>query len=349
MMYIAASYLVESLAGKPFIQFLKERFWTPLQMNHTSFGYRRHGVSANNSEQQMPEISPGFYWDSQNASYIELPPFDDPQGQGAGNIVSNALDWARWVRSMIEGTSGISIGSIAELIKPRILVDDSKTFGSLQRPDFYGMGWHIYFYRGYRIVSHAGGIPGHSSLMIWLPEQKWGFVVFGNSNNMDIVGPILGWTLVDAVLRISDEHKIDWAQQARGGRRNSDSSEENEDEAASSAQLPPQGLTAYTGLYYNPVYHELSVCIEERELFIDASSRMFGFTLTFRHLSENFFLAERAWKPRFSDDRQTLEVMFEMNSTGRAERMGIDFVNQQDSALYIWFTRNEGKEEIQQP
>ena len=45
-------------------------------------------------------------------------------------------------------------------------------------------------------------------------------------------------------------------------------------------------LDAYTGDYWNPGYHILTLEIKDGSLFIDATDRTMGFTLTFEHLAD---------------------------------------------------------------
>jgi CubicO group peptidase (beta-lactamase class C family) len=45
----------------------------------------------------------------------------------------------------------------------------------------YGFGWFVGRYRGLRDISHGGGIPGFSSLLLRLPDEKFTVVVLANA------------------------------------------------------------------------------------------------------------------------------------------------------------------------
>jgi CubicO group peptidase (beta-lactamase class C family) len=99
-MYTVASYAVEVLSGESFSSFLQKRLWKPLQMFTTY-----HDVSGVQASSAVTGIllAHGYRWDEAMESYIYIPCYDQPEGQGAGLIFSSVKDYAKWIRTMISG------------------------------------------------------------------------------------------------------------------------------------------------------------------------------------------------------------------------------------------------------
>lgn len=105
--------------------------------------------------------------------------------------------------------------------------------------------------------------------------------------------------------------------------------------------LPPQEtpLEAYVGRYWNAGYHTMMVQIKDDRLFIDATDRSMGFTVTFEHVKDQTkYIAHLKDDIELTDDPVDAEFVFE---DGKAVKMGLDL----EPAIkeMIWFTRhNDG-------
>ena len=104
------------------------------------------------------------------------------------------------------------------------------------------------------------------------------------------------------------------------------------------AKSPPQQetlLTAYIGDYHHPGYHTLTVQVKEDQLFIDATDRSMGYTLTFEHISDQTkYTAHLSDFEEGGDDPFPAEFVLE---DGKAIKMGLEI----EMALkeMIWFER----------
>lgn len=137
MMYTVASYLVETLSGESFTDFLNNRIWKPLGMLNTYLDVC--GVEKSNATDKMAK---GCRWDEKTERYIEIPAFRQPEGQGAGCVFSSARDYVKWIHAMIKHAGPISEVAHKELVKPRIIADpcndERKPFHSYW---CYALGW----------------------------------------------------------------------------------------------------------------------------------------------------------------------------------------------------------------
>jgi hypothetical protein len=75
---------------------------------------------------------------------------------GAGSIISNVLDYSKWLRSLITATGPLSQSQITDLLTPRTLVLEKEPW--LQGPKAYTLGWFNGNYRGVEYFEHSGGL-----------------------------------------------------------------------------------------------------------------------------------------------------------------------------------------------
>jgi hypothetical protein len=75
---------------------------------------------------------------------------------GAGSIISNVLDYSKWLRALLTASGPISPASISELLTPRTLVLEKEPW--LNGPKAYTLGWITGNYRGHEYFEHSGGM-----------------------------------------------------------------------------------------------------------------------------------------------------------------------------------------------
>ncbi|KXT14123.1 hypothetical protein AC579_89, partial [Pseudocercospora musae] len=195
------------------------------------------------------------------------------------------------------------------LRRPKPVDQDGNDKEPLRSPAFQGMGWAIEYYRGHKIVGHAGAVPGFSCLMRYLPEKKFGSVVLGNSGGMDSASEPICWRLVDEFLGVPKDERLDWVKMAK---------EEEDglwrDRAEPKLELPV-GLERLAGTYTHPGYGEFEFEVKGGNLVADARDRTFG---------------------------SKVEAEFRLGVDGQVEELGIDFVDEDESEM-IWFS-GEGEQ-----
>lgn len=339
LMYTAASYLYETITGETFSESLQARFWKPLGMHRTVFGRDSQNLSGT-----ATDIADGFYWNNQTKSYTQTPFIYGIEGQGAGEIVSCASEWALWIRAMMQKDSVLSAESKAQLFKPHITASNEPEEDSpAQSPFFYGMGWNIEYYRGEKVISHSGGIPGFTSFMAFLPKRNFGYVMYGNSGGMSNMSEIIQYRLMDDCLRIPETERVDWVE-----RKRMDEQKEKEERKKDEESLFPDRpstpkpmalpLSAYAGTYEHPAYGTLVFDVVEGQLRANAPDPTFPFRMALEHVSGDFFIAVLEHLPNEWDELTKLESEFRIGISGQVEKLGIDFLNEEDSE-YVWFSR----------
>jgi hypothetical protein len=293
-MYTAATHLVEELTGVSFAEFLERRFFQPLEMTSTNLQPSRA------RQRGLGEfIATGYAWDRKAAKYNEVQCMDCPEAQGAGSIITCAKDYIKWIKALVNQEHPIDKFVYQGLVRQRTLRNpDAEHLPPRTSPDVYGAGLSTYYYRGYAVACHSGGVPGFGSHIFFLPEFSFGGVIFTNSLDGQGVAITLAYELIDEVLNVPAAERPDWDKSAS---QNGAEAEHIKGKLIRDQICPSLGhthrmvfpLETYTGTYKNAGYHSLEVVIRQERLFINASDRSLGFTLSFEHVCEQRkYLAE---------------------------------------------------------
>lgn len=96
---------------------------------------------------------------------------------GDGGLFSNVEDIAKWATLLCSDSK-----TVALMTTPGKLADKSNIT--------YAMGINAYKHRGYRQLSHNGGLAGYRTIITVYPELKTGFIVFGNGGDGAIYGMV---------------------------------------------------------------------------------------------------------------------------------------------------------------
>ncbi|KAF2158779.1 hypothetical protein M409DRAFT_38092 [Zasmidium cellare ATCC 36951] len=333
-MYIVASFLVEKLTGQDFAGFLKQHFFDPLHMTSTTLQPSRARANG-----WSDRLAGAYTWDKSKQEYYEFESPDQSAEQGATGIVTCANDYIKWVKAMIDRESPISENVYKGLIKPRSLRDPDAGEDDLDpHTSFsaYAAGWHIAYYRGSKIVKHYGLTEGAASAVFFLPGERFGVVVFGNSDQAYHATHIIIRELVDEVLNVAAEERDYWRAK-----------EEELEEAESESDLDSldvdlkesleMELEVYTGTYWNPGYGCVTLEVKDGKLFVDASNRSSAFTLTLEHIRrQTTFIAYLADYYRGEGDEIRAEFQIEKD---RAVRFGLKLDGSIDQM--IWFDKTQ--------
>ncbi|GAD96913.1 beta-lactamase family protein [Paecilomyces variotii No. 5] len=336
MMYTVATYLVEKKSGLPFAEFLQKHFFEPLEMQSTSLqpeAARARGLGH--------RITPGYSWDSDSERYKKFQPLDCPEAQGAGSVITSVNDYIRWVKAMMNHEGPITEEIYKGLIKSRTLQNpDAENLQPLTSPVVDAAGWEIWYYRGYMIVSHDGEVPGFGATHFFLPHFKFGGAIFGNSSDGGIVASIVMRELIDEVLKVPRIERPDWNSIISAGNADSDGDEEEklrQQLCPGITEPEPQKipLSVYTGTYWNKGYHSFMVQHKDDRLFVDATDRSMGFTLTLDHICDQTkYIAHLSDSLEGGDE----PIMAQFRIEGdRATMFGVKLETEIDEL--IWFTR----------
>src|ERR1700691_1181758 len=165
--FVIAGLIVEKASGKPLLQFLSERIFTPLGMKSV----------INIDQERLTETDAVGY-----LRYATGPLRSAPkEGKGwlfaAGELAMPAEDLARWDISMIDQTV-LKPASYAEMEKEIVLKNGLATG--------YGLGVSVRREFGQRAIEHGGEVSGFTATNIVLPEARIAIVVLTNEDSVGV-------------------------------------------------------------------------------------------------------------------------------------------------------------------
>lgn len=77
---------------------------------------------------------------------------------GAGSVISNVLDYSKWIRAFLTTSGPLSKADYAALKTHRMLQPASEEPSPYTGPQAYSLGWFTGVYQGYEFFQHSGGM-----------------------------------------------------------------------------------------------------------------------------------------------------------------------------------------------
>ena len=258
IMYLTAGQVVARAAGTSWDDVVKSRIFTPLGMTSTSTSIR--DLATRNDV-----ATPHAY---SNARVRAVPWHNADNIGPAGSINSNAVDMAQWLRFQLSGGTYagrrlLSEGLIETMRTPQTVMPVSalaKRLDPSQHFQAYGMGWMVSDRGGRLLVQHSGGIDGMSSLIMMVPEERFGIVILTNLNEQPFMPSAIALRALDQQLKRAPR---DWSDEL-ASLMEAREAERRAAEAALVAQRirgthPSLPLAAYAGTYADSGYGEIRI------------------------------------------------------------------------------------------
>ncbi|KAJ5692467.1 hypothetical protein N7462_001890 [Penicillium macrosclerotiorum] len=346
--YIAVTHALEQHTGETLEAFMKKRIWEPLGMNATYLA----PSDAENDPSVIQKLVKAYTWIPEQEAgrwFSEPKPYWKPN-TGGGAIVSNVLDYARWIRELLEQTGPLK--GHDSLVKPRILHYEDGDINIPAPYHAYALGWFVDNYRGQHLYTHAGGWVGYGHLVGFIPDKKFGFVIMSNAHLGRFVDFKLAIHLLDKLLGPSDDplHKERMAacfsKQAEA--RDKQLKYQREDIDVLKRQLFPTladppiphilPLEKYVGAYRHPADAWFNITLDHARLTIDAAHGAIPGRFVLTHASGEFFIA-RITNPNIAS-LAPVAIEFEIDVSGAVRRVGLD-IEPCLKGEKIWFDRTE--------
>ena len=345
-MYIAVSHAMEQHIGDSLGNFMKKRIWEPLGMSETYFG----AAEARKNPSSTMKLVQGYDWipTKEGGDFVQRPDNDWPANSGAGAIVSNVLDYARWVRELIEREGPLK--GHETLTDPRIIYYQNEDLDLPAPFHTYALGWVVDIYRGQYIYSHGGGWPGYASWVGFIPDKKFGFVVMGNSSSARYAAFKLVTYLLDKHLDLPVDPvyqekiaacSLRQAKEWHGGLKNEnpDTSKQRLFPWLPDPPIPHTlPLSKYAGTYKHLTQTTITFNADSKYLSADLRDRVIPCELCLDHASGESFIGRIHREglnlmPPFS-------VEFCLDSGGVVKRIGL-CLEPDMKGENIWFERCE--------
>ena len=130
---------------------------------------------------------------------------------GAGSVISNVLDYTKWIKALLNTSGPISKAGYKALLTSRSILEKGDEPGPFTGPETYALGWFTGTYQGYEYFTHSGGMEAFGAEVIFFPALNYGIVSLGNTaSTSNAVELRLMWHLVDEKIGVPKEKRFDW-------------------------------------------------------------------------------------------------------------------------------------------
>ena len=295
ILYNSAGAVIRQVSGQSWDEFIRARFFTPLEMRDSKTSVREIDAS-------IDAVAPHIFSDGK-LSPVEPKPLDN--NAPAGAIVSSVDDMSRRVIALLnKGDVGNGKRLFSE--KQARILWTPLTILSAEAPPpelaetkshfaDYAMGEGLREYRGHLLVSHTGGLQGLVSIVSMLPELNVGVVVLTNQEETGAFESIAN-TVLDHYL---DAPPKDWvAAYATVEKRRLEEAEKTVADAAGKRDTkskPSLSLDGYLGRYRDPWYGDIVIEKQGNGLGIRFTHSP-GLTGKLEHWQQDTFIAR--WNDR---------------------------------------------------
>ena len=198
-MYITLSHVIETLTGKWLGDVMKEVIWKPLGMNSTYLSLRE-------AQDDPAHLAPSYMWRDEEEKFEELPFVSASTFSGAGGIISNVLDFTKWIQCLINESEPFSKATHRDIRTPRMMENVTPS----DDLSLYGLAWSRSTIHGEVVYQHDGSTLAYGAEVYWLPNIKYGVIALANeAMTSNAAERVLVQALIEERLKVPVEDRVD--------------------------------------------------------------------------------------------------------------------------------------------
>jgi hypothetical protein len=250
VLYLVAGEVIAARSGASWEQFVQQQILARVGMEHSTVRYldAEQGGDTSGTHAEV------------DGAVVPVAPMRSDNTNPAGGIMASADDMAKWMAVLLaDGAlpdgdrlySAASAREIATPVTPIPIPENDRVLTDLQ-PQFqgYALGLGVRDYRGHKVLTHTGGLPGYVSRVMLLPRLRLGVTVLTNMESLRAIDAIV-YHVVDHALGKGGER--DWlAQQQQAEQRSRERSAaaaKTADEQRRKDTTPSLPLERYAATY----------------------------------------------------------------------------------------------------
>lgn len=214
-LYIVAGEVIARVSGKSYADFIEERILAPLNMKSSAASFGRLKDNSNVIDGHAPV----------NGKVQVIARSSLKVGLAAGGINSNITDLSKWVILQL------SHGKYGEGLKQQLFSEEMheemwspQTIIRVSNPGpynahfaAYGLGFFLNDAKGYKQVSHTGGLEGMVTQVTMIPELNVGIIVLTNQQEGGAFSAITN-QLKDAYFKMTGTDRVaEYSKNRSGG------------------------------------------------------------------------------------------------------------------------------------
>jgi CubicO group peptidase (beta-lactamase class C family) len=322
-LYIVAGEVVERASGMTWENFIETRIMKPLNMTKSAASLSRLKDKSNVVDPHAPVNGK-----------VEAIRIDwSETANAAGGIYSNVTDMSKWIiAQMNKGKYGenltqqlFSEAVHEEMWSPQTIISARATPPYNTHFASYGLGWFLSDVKGYKQVTHTGGLAGIVTQVTLLPEMKLGIIVLTNQQSGAAFSAVTN-TIKDSYLgvtgmdRIKQMHDRVMANEADAKKITSEIWM-NIDAQQKSTNVKPD-FSSYLGTYTDKWFGDIVISMKNDKMRFDSkrSPRLTGEILYYK---ANTFVVK--WDDRSLDADAFLQ--FSLDNTGVGDGLKMNAIS----------------------
>src|SRR5713101_657801 len=261
LMYSAAGQIIEFKSGKRWEEIVREKIFTPLGMNTTTFTI--------SDMTQHPDHGVPYREKRDSFELYKIPYYEDTEGVApAGAIISNIDELSHWLIALMNdgkynGKQVLPANVLKATLQPAIglpnTLGEALGFWELLNPA-YGMGRQTAAYRGHLLTYHGGDLPGFHSQVSFMPNDKIGVIVLVISDHSAPLYNIVSYNVYERLLGMD---QTPWSQrqlqQRLAGKKAGTEARAKAGGDRVPNTKPSHALADYASDYENPAYGILKI------------------------------------------------------------------------------------------
>ncbi len=313
-LYIVAGEVVKRVSGISWDDFVEQKILTPLGMTRTATSFDRLKDTSDIIDAHAPV----------EGKVAVIARSTMKVGHSAGGINSSIADLSKWVMlHLADGKYGDNMNKQLfshdvheEMWTPQTIIPVHNPGPYNTHFASYGFGFGLSDVKGYKEVTHTGGLEGMVTQITMIPELKLGIIVLTNQQEGGAFQCITD-QIKDAYLGIKGTDRVKeyagYRQQALGNGSKIADSVWNGAALAHTKGMDKTDLSIYTGTYQDPWFGNITISLKNGLPWFDAkrSPKLTGQLFFYKG---NTFLVK--WRDRSME--ADAYVTFTFDETGKA-------------------------------
>ncbi|MFN2570517.1 MAG: serine hydrolase [Gemmatimonadales bacterium] len=323
VLYSVAGEVIEAVSGQKWEDFVNTRILARVGMRESSVMHSAAAARGANIATTHAPI---------DGRVRPVAPFANDNVNPAGGINASATDIAKWLMvqldsgKLADGTRLFTPRTTFELwsiVTPYRVGRLPPALSALQASFAgYGLGFEMRDFRGHKVVTHTGGLPGYVSRITLVPDQRLGMAVFTNQESGEAFQTIT-YRLLDHFLgALATDWIPVWARLKAQGDSETAAAEHSAAAKRDSTSRPSLPLEKYAGTYRDAWYGEVTIALEAGKLVMRFSHSP-SLTGDLEHFQFDTFIAR--WRDR--ELRADAYVTFALKPDGSIDQVKMSAVS----------------------
>jgi CubicO group peptidase (beta-lactamase class C family) len=261
VLYLVAGEVLEAVSGQSWEDFVQSRILARVGMTGSNV---RHSDATKGGNVAAPHAPV-------DGKVRPIAAFDSDNTNPAGGINSNAEDMAKWLLvqlaegQLADGSALVKPATarqLSTLVTPMPIGAGQPELRDL-RPSFsgYGLGLGVRDYRGHKLVTHTGGLPGYVSKVAMMPDARLGIAILTNQESTAAFEAIADH-IMDAYLGASTS---DWIAAYQAIEKRNSASTQAAVAARPAESRPSLPRERYAGKYRDAWYGDMTIALLRAE------------------------------------------------------------------------------------